>query len=136
MGAVRQREVGRLLDITVPIQTPIKTPMGLPLDCDGTAVMTAMKTPMGDGIAIQTCRGHYDSGSILARPSTKPPSSALNFESIKKKAPMWVVELVSPEGIGIIWGVLVFIFNFDVFWHLATQEPISQKILPVCSILT
>jgi len=89
MGAVRQREVGRLLDITVPIQTPIKTPMGLPLDCDGTAVMTAMKTPMGDGIAIQTCRGHYDSGSILARPSTKPSSSALNFGSKKKRRCGW-----------------------------------------------
>jgi len=72
------------------------------------------------------------------RPSTAVDKTVFQCTKfwIEKEAPMWVVELVSPEGIGIIWGVLVFIFNFDVFWHLATQEPISQKILPVCSILT
>jgi len=40
---------------------------------------------------------------------------------IEKEAPMWVVELVSPEGIGIIWDVLVFIFNFGAFWPLKDQ---------------
>jgi len=57
-----------------------------------------------------------------------PPSTAVDntvFQCtnfwIGKEAPMWVVELVYPEGIGIIWGVLVFILNFGAFWPLMSQ---------------
>ena len=34
---------------------------------------------------------------------------------------MWVVGLVSPEGIGVIWGVLVFILNFGAIGPLSSQ---------------
>jgi len=43
------------------------------------------------------------------RPSTAVDKTVFQCTKfwIEKEAPMWVVELVSPEGTGIIWGVCV-----------------------------
>ena len=40
---------------------------------------------------------------------------------IEEEAPIRVVEVVPPDEIGIIWGVLVFLFNFSAFWTLRSQ---------------
>ena len=57
------------------------------------------------------------------RPSTAVDKTVFQCTKfwIGKEVPMWVVEAASPGGIGIIWGVLVFIFNFGVFLPLRGQ---------------
>ena len=51
---------------------------------------------------------------------------------IEKEAPIWVVEVVPPGGIGIIWGVFAF---FKKCYFLATQGLILRKSLPVVRFL-
>jgi len=45
----------------------------------------------------------------VLRPSTAVDKTVFQCTKfwIENEAPMWAVELVSPEGIGVIWGVLV-----------------------------
>ena len=61
--------------------------------------------------------------TLRLRPSTAVDKTFFQCTKfwIKQEAPMWVVELVSPEVTGIIWGVLVSILNFGAFWPLRSQ---------------
>ena len=67
---------------------------------------------------------HFGFKVARLRPSTAVDKTVFQCTKswIEKEAPVWVVEVVSSGGFGVILAVLVFIFNFDTFWPLRGQS--------------